>query len=85
MTNAIKVLLQRQSGFLQLESTISYSLPKNITYQYNMIQKKKKSKTMNYLKFKVSRTLQTIIVTGIGKKYTRDAESKNLLRVYYKN
>jgi hypothetical protein len=40
---------------------------------------------MNYLKFKVSRTLQTIIVTGIGKKYTRDAESKNLLRVYYKN
>jgi hypothetical protein len=40
---------------------------------------------MNYLKFKVSRTLQTIVVTGIGKKYTRDAESKNLLRVYYKN
>jgi hypothetical protein len=40
---------------------------------------------MNYLKFKVSRTLQTIIVTSIGKKYTRDAESKNLLRVYYKN
>jgi hypothetical protein len=36
---------------------------------------------MNYLKFKVSRTLQMIIVTGIGK----DAESKNLLRVYYKN
>jgi hypothetical protein len=50
-----------------------------------MIPKKKNSKTMNYLKFKVSRTLQTIIVTGIGKKYTRDAESKNLLRVYYKN
>jgi hypothetical protein len=46
---------------------------------------KKNSKTMNYLKFKVSRTLQTIIVTRIGKKYTRDAESKNLLRVYYKN
>jgi hypothetical protein len=23
--------------------------------------------------------------SGIGKKYTRDAESKNLLRVYYKN
>jgi hypothetical protein len=78
MTNAIKVLLQRQSGFLQLESTL------NSTYQYNMIPKKN-SKTMNYLKFKVSRTLQTIIVTGIGKKYTRDAESKNLLRVYYKN
>jgi hypothetical protein len=66
MTNAIKVLLQRQSGFLQLESTL------NSTYQYNMIPKKN-SKTMNYLKFKVSRTLQTIIVTGIGKKYTRDA------------
>jgi hypothetical protein len=78
MTNAIKVLLQRQSGFLQLESTL------NSTYQYNMIPKKN-SKTMNYLKFKVSRTFQTIIVTGIGKKYTRDAESKNLLRVYYKN
>jgi hypothetical protein len=31
---------------------------------------------MNYIKFKVSRTLQTIIVTDIGKKYTRDAESK---------
>jgi hypothetical protein len=46
-----------------------------------MIPKKKKSKTMNYLKFKVSRTLQTIIVTGIGKKYTRDAETKNLLSV----
>jgi hypothetical protein len=45
---------------------------------------KKNSKTMNYLKFKVSRTLQTIIVTGIRKKYTKDAESKNLLRVYYK-
>jgi hypothetical protein len=27
---------------------------------------KKNSKTMNYLKFKVSRTLQTIIVTGRG-------------------
>jgi hypothetical protein len=40
---------------------------------------------MNYLKFKVSRTLQTIIVASIGKKYTRDAKSKNLLRVYYKN
>jgi hypothetical protein len=40
---------------------------------------------MNYLKFKVSRTFQTIIVTGIGKKYTRYAESKKLLRVYYKN
>jgi hypothetical protein len=66
---------------------VGYSLAKNnlnSTYQY-MIQKKKKSKTMNYLKFKVSRTLQTIIVTGIGKKYTRDAESKNLLRMYYKN
>jgi hypothetical protein len=65
---------------------VGYSLAKNnlnSTYQY-MIQKKN-SKTMNYLKFKVSRTLQTIIVTGIGKKYTRDAESKNLLRVYYKN
>jgi hypothetical protein len=46
---------------------------------------KKNSKTMNYLKLKVSRTLQTIIVTGIGKKYARDTESKNLLRVYYKN
>jgi hypothetical protein len=56
----------------------------NSTYQYNMIPKKN-SKTMNYLKFKVSRTLQTIIVTSIGKKYTRDAKSKNLLRVYYKN
>jgi hypothetical protein len=65
---------------------VGYSLAKNnlnSTYQY--IIQKKKSKTMNYLKFKVSRTLQTIIVTGIGKKYTRDAESKNLLRVYYKN
>jgi hypothetical protein len=65
---------------------VGYSLAKNnlnSTYQY-MIQKKN-SNTMNYLKFKVSRTLQTIIVTGIGKKYTRDAESKNLLRVYYKN
>jgi hypothetical protein len=40
---------------------------------------------MNYLKFKVSGTLQTIIVTGIGKKCTRDAERKNLLRVHYKN
>jgi hypothetical protein len=38
---------------------------------------------MNYLKFKVSRTLHTIIVTGIGKKYTRDAESKNLLRARF--
>jgi hypothetical protein len=55
--------------------------PTNTTY----VIPKKNSKTMNYLKFKVSRTLQTIIVTGIGKKYTRDAESKNLLRVYYKN
>jgi hypothetical protein len=66
---------------------VGYSLAKNnlnSTYQYNMIPKKN-SKTMNYLKFKVSRTLQTIIVTAIGKKYTRDAESKNLLRVYYKN
>jgi hypothetical protein len=66
---------------------VGYSLAKNnlnSTYQYNMIPKKN-SKTMNYLKFKVSRTLQTIIVTGIGKKYTRDAESQNLLRVYYKN
>jgi hypothetical protein len=66
---------------------VGYSLAKNnlnSTYQYNMIPKKK-SKTMNYLKFKVSRTLQTIIVASIGKKYTRDAESKNLLRVYYKN
>jgi hypothetical protein len=61
---------------------VGYSLAKNnlnSTYQYNMIPKKN-SKTMNYLKFKVSRTLQPIIVTGIGKKYTRDAES-----VYYKN
>jgi hypothetical protein len=60
---------------------VGYSLAMNnlnSTYQYNMIQKKK-SKTTNYLKFKVSRTLQTIIVTGIGKKYTRAAESKNLL------
>jgi hypothetical protein len=60
---------------------VGYSLAMNnlnSTYQYNMIQKKK-SKTMNYLKFKVSRTLQTIIVTGIGRKYTRDAETKNLL------
>jgi hypothetical protein len=67
---------------------VGYSLAKNnlnSTYQYNVIPTKKNSKTMNYLKFKVSRTLQTIIVTGIGKKYTRDAESKNLLRVYYKN
>jgi 3-dehydroquinate synthetase len=66
---------------------VGYSLAKynlNSTYQYNMIPKKN-SKTMNYLKFKVSRTLQTIIVTGIGKKYTRDAERKNLLRVYNKN
>jgi hypothetical protein len=57
---------------------VGYSLAKNLnnTYQYNMISKKN-SKTMNYLKFKVSRTLQTIIVTGIGKKYTKDAESKN--------
>jgi hypothetical protein len=65
---------------------VGYSLAKNnlnSTYQYNMIPKN--SKTMNYLKFKVSRTLQTIIVTGIGKKYTRDVEIKNLLRVYYKN
>jgi hypothetical protein len=30
------------------------------------------------------RTLQTIIVTGIGKKYTRNAESKNLLSVLQK-
>jgi hypothetical protein len=63
---------------------VGYSLTKNnlnSTHQYNMIPKKKKSKTMNYLKFKVSRTLQTIIVTGIGKKYTRDAETKNLLSV----
>jgi hypothetical protein len=61
---------------------VGYSLAKNnlnSTYQYNMIPKKN-SKTMNYLKFKVSRTLQAIIVTGIGKKYARDAES-----VYYKN
>jgi hypothetical protein len=68
-------------------SFVGYSLAKNnlnSTYQYNMIPKTN-YKTMNYLKFKVSRTLQTIIVTGIGKKYTRDAESKNLLRVYYKN
>jgi hypothetical protein len=68
---------------------VGYSLAKNnlnSTYQYNMIPKKnKKSKTINYLKFNVSRTLQTIIVTAIGKKYTRNAESKNLLRVYYKN
>jgi hypothetical protein len=56
---------------------VGYSLAKN-----NLIFD---TKTMNYLKFKLSRTLQTIIVTGIGKKYTRDAESKNLLRVYYKN
>jgi hypothetical protein len=66
---------------------VGYSLAKNnlnSTYQYNMIPKKN-SKTMNYLKLKVSRTLQTIVVTGIGKKYTRDAESNNLLRVYYKN
>jgi hypothetical protein len=66
---------------------VGYSLAKNnlnSTYQYNMISEKN-SKTMNYLKFKVSRTLQTIIVTGIDKKYTRDAESKNLLRAYYKN
>jgi hypothetical protein len=66
---------------------VGYSLAKNnlnSTYQYNIIPKKN-SKTMNYLKFKVSRTLQTIIVTGIGKKYTRNAENKNLLRVYYKN
>jgi hypothetical protein len=65
---------------------VGYSLAKNnlnSTYQYMIA--KKNSKTMNYLKFKVSRTLQTIIVTGIGKKYTRDAESKNLLRMYYKN
>jgi hypothetical protein len=62
---------------------VGYSLAKNnlnSTYQYNMIPKKN-SKTMNYLKFKVSRTLQTIIVTDIGKKYTRDAESKNLFSV----
>jgi hypothetical protein len=62
---------------------VGYSLAKNnlnSTYQYNMIPKKN-SKTMNYLKFKVSRTLQTIIVTGIGKKYARDAESKNLLKL----
>jgi hypothetical protein len=66
---------------------VGYSLAKNnlnSTYQYNMIPKKT-SKTKNYLKFKVSRTHQTSIVTGIGKKYTRDAESKNLFRVYYKN
>jgi hypothetical protein len=62
---------------------VGYSLAKNnlnSTYQYNMIPKKN-SKIMNYLKFKVSRTLQTIIVTGIGKKYARDAESKNLLKL----
>jgi hypothetical protein len=29
MTNAIKVLLQRQSGFLQLESTLSHNLIKS--------------------------------------------------------
>jgi 3-dehydroquinate synthetase len=66
---------------------VGYSLAKNnlnSTYQYNMIPKKN-SNIMNYLKFKVSGTLQMIIVTGIGKKYTKDAESKNLLRVYYKN
>jgi hypothetical protein len=66
---------------------VGYSLAKNnlnSSYLYNMTPKKN-SKTMNYLKFKVSRTVQTIIVTGIGKKYTRDAESKNLLRVNYKN
>jgi hypothetical protein len=66
---------------------VGYSLAKNnlnSTYQYNMIPKKN-SKTMNYIKFKVSRTLQTIIVTGIDKKYTSDAESKKLLRVYYTN
>jgi hypothetical protein len=30
MTNAIKVLLQRQSGFLQLESTLYHTLPTDI-------------------------------------------------------
>jgi hypothetical protein len=34
-----------------------------------------------YLKFKVSRTLQTIIVTGISKKYTKDAASKKCIVV----
>jgi hypothetical protein len=32
MTNAIKVLLQRQSGFLQLESTILYFLIIGVTF-----------------------------------------------------
>jgi hypothetical protein len=67
---------------------VGYSLAKNnlnSTYQYMIPKKNKKSKTINYLKFNVCRTLQTIIVTGIDKKYTRNAESKNLLRVYYKN
>jgi hypothetical protein len=36
MTNAVKVLLQMQSGFLQLESTIyDYTTP-NTTYGYDI-------------------------------------------------
>jgi hypothetical protein len=47
---------------------VGYSLAKNnlnSTYQYNMTPKKKNSKTMNYLKFKVSREVSRFLCRSV--------------------